>query len=200
MTASHSPPTVDDLTAIRAWRRGQRTDLLEERMALPLDAHQCLSEAVVNHVLSAFPDLLNRVVGLYWPFKREINLLPLAETVIAAGGSVALPVVVGKGQPLQFRAWRPGDRLALGPFDIPYPQAGPAVPPEVLLVALVGFDGKNYRLGYGGGYYDRTLAASVPPPKTIGVGFELMRLKTIQPLAHDIPMDFIITEAGVFGS
>jgi 5,10-methenyltetrahydrofolate synthetase len=72
------------------------------------------------------------------------------------------------------------------------------VQPEVLLVALVGFDAENYRLGYGGGYYDRTLAAAAPRPTTIGVGFEFMRLKTIKPLTHDIPMDAIVTEAGIF--
>jgi 5-formyltetrahydrofolate cyclo-ligase len=172
--------------------------LIEKRIALPLQAHKRLSEAVLDQVLTAFPNLLGRHVGLYWPFKREISLLALAETIIAAGGSVALPVVTGKAQPLQFRDWCPGDALESGPFDIPYPRDGPAVSPEVLLVALVGFDSKNYRLGYGGGYYDRTLAASVPRPTTIGIGFELMRLKTIQPLPHDIAMDAIITESNLY--
>lgn len=167
-------------------------------MDLPLDVHTCLSKAVLDHVQKAYGDLWSGRIGLYWPYKREISLFPLANRIIAAGGVVALPVVVGKGRPVQFRAWKPGDPLAAGPFEIPYPRDGHTVSPETLLVALVGFDAAGYRLGYGGGYYDRTLAASHPRPRTVGVGFELMRMKTIQPLPHDIAMDAVVTEAGVF--
>ena len=70
--------------------------------------------------------------------------------------------------------------------------------PEILLIALVDFDAENYRLGHGGGDHDRTFANAAPRPTTIGVGFELMRIKSIKPLAHYIPMDAIVTEAGVF--
>lgn len=198
MSLLPTTPAKMDRAAIVAWRRGQRTDLIHRRMTLPLETHRGFSNAVMDRLLAAFPDLWEGCVGLYWPFKREINLLPLAKKIIAKAGSVALPVVVGKGQPVQFRAWKPGDPLAAGPFDIPYPRDGPKVQPDILLVALVGFDSANYRLGYGGGYYDRTLAAATPRPPTIGVGFELMRLESINPLPHDIPMDVIVTEAGIF--
>jgi len=198
MSDLRPPAAAGDRSAILTWRHNQRTDLIRQRMELPIDAHRCLSKAVLDHLLTAFPDLWGARIGLYWPFKREISLFPLARTIVARGGLVALPVIVGNGQPLQFRAWKAGDPLAAGSCDIPYPRDGHTVQPEVLLIALVGFDAENYRLGYGGGYHDRTLANAAPRPTTIGVGFELMRIKSIKPLAHDIPMDAIVTEAGVF--
>ena len=88
--------------------------------------------------------------------------------------------------------------MAVGVYDIPYPAEGPAVAPQVLLVPLLGFDEAGYRLGYGAGYYDRTIASFAEKPLLIGVGFELGRLATIYPQPHDIPMDVVITERGVF--
>ena len=108
--------------------------------------------------------------------------------------AVALPVVVEKNRPLEFRPWRPGAKMALGVYDIPYPAEGKAVTPEALLVPMVGFDRAGYRLGYGGGYYDRTLAALPKKPLCIGISFALGRIDSIHPLPHDIPMDFIVTE------
>jgi 5-formyltetrahydrofolate cyclo-ligase len=90
-------------------------------------------------------------------------------------------------------------RMRPGIWDIPVPDEGDWVRPEVLLVPLLGFDLRGYRLGYGGGYYDRTLAAAMPsPPLAIGVGFEIGRLETIHPRPHDVPMDLIVTERQVF--
>ena len=100
--------------------------------------------------------------------------------------------------PLEFRRWSPGVRMERGVYDIPYPADGPAVAPAALIVALLGFDDAGYRLGYGAGYYDRTIASFAQKPLAIGVGFELGRLATIYPQPHDIPMDRILTEAGSF--
>jgi 5-formyltetrahydrofolate cyclo-ligase len=184
--------------AIMSWRRTRRAELLAARMSMPLDAHARDSAGIMAHLEAGFGSLGAEVVGLYWPFRREINPLPFAERVVGSGGEIALPVVVAKGQPLQFRLWSQGDRMERGAYDIPYPAAGKPVDPEVLVVALVGFDGAGYRLGYGGGYYDRTLSVARPRPLTVGIGFETQKLDTIHPLAHDIPMDFIVTEAGIF--
>jgi 5-formyltetrahydrofolate cyclo-ligase len=184
--------------AILAWRRVRREELLKARTDLPLDEHRRLSRLVVARLISEFPAIRTQRVGIYWPYKREISLFSLANRIIGEGGAVSLPVVVEKRRPVQFRSWKPGDPLARGAYDIPFPRDGPAVRPDVLLVALVGFDEANYRLGYGGGYYDRTLAAADPRPLAIGVGFEFMRMNTIEPLGHDVPMDFIVTETGVF--
>ncbi len=186
-----------DHAAALEWRSARRRELLASRVNLSLDEYRQKSEAVLARLVERFPAILPGKVGIYWPYRREISLFPLATRIFAEGGSVSLPAVVQKARPVQFRAWRPGDPLAAGAYDIPFPRDGPAVEPETLIVALVGFDQACFRLGYGGGYYDRTLAAATPRPRTIGVGFEFMRMDSINPLAHDIPMDFIVTEEGV---
>ena len=138
-------------------------------------------------------------VGFYWPFKGEYDPRPLARLLHARGVRLALPVVVEQARPVAFRAWWPGMRTRPGIWDIPVPDEGDWVRPEVLLVPLLGFDLRGYRLGYGSGYYDRTLAAAMPsPPLAIGVGFEIGRLETIHPQPHDVPMDLIVTERQVF--
>ena len=184
--------------ALSEWRRSQRAALAAAREALPAASHREKSAAILRHIETGFPALATRLVGFYWPIRHEVDPLPLIERLIAAGGDAALPVVVGRGMPLEFRPWRPGVAMATGSYDIPFPAAGPAVAPDVLLVPLLGFDGAGFRLGYGAGYYDRTLAAFAVRPLTIGVGFELGRLTTVRPQPHDIAMDAIVTEAGIF--
>ncbi len=141
-----------------------------------------------------------RILGVYWPHRGEYDPIPLAAAHIERGGQVALPVVVARAQPLEYRPWCPDVAMAPGKlsFGIPEPVYGPAVVPDLLLVPLLGFDGAGYRLGYGGGYFDRTLAACSTRPRSIGVGFEIGRLPSIRPLPHDIPLDVIVTEAGSF--
>ncbi len=177
-----------------AWRRDQRARLIEARRALSTAAHRAASRAIEGQLEAHFPDLATLRVAFYWPFRREFDPLPCVKQWVARGGAVALPVVVEKNRPLEFRPWRPGAKMALGVYDIPYPAEGEAVTPEALLVPMVGFDRAGYRLGYGGGYYDRTLAALPKKPLCIGIGFALGRIDSIHPLPHDIPMDFIVTE------
>ena len=117
--------------------------------------------------------------------------------IVSAGGQVALPVIVGRARPLLYRAWRPGVPMAKGPWGIPYPQSGATLQPDCVLAPLLGFDGQRYRLGFGGGLFDRTLAAAVPRPRAIGVGYACGGLATIRPQPHDIAMDLIVTEDGV---
>jgi 5,10-methenyltetrahydrofolate synthetase len=106
-------------------------------------------------------------------------------------------VVVSRNQPLVFRPWRPGTRLERGVWNIPVPADGPEVVPDVVIAPIVGFDVDRYRLGYGGGYYDRTLATIPTKPSVIGVGYVQAALETIHPQPHDVPMDVIVTERGV---
>ena len=136
-------------------------------------------------------------LGVYWPIQGEMNFIPLAHTVLDAGGSVGLPVVVKKSAPVEFWRWRRGERLVRGEWDIPVPKHRDVIDPELLIVPLVGFDAAGYRLGYGAGFYDRTLAAANPRPRTIAVGFSTAQLDTIHPQPHDIPMDVIVTEHGI---
>lgn len=187
-----------DEPQIRAWRKQARKDLIDWRTALAAEEHQLISQGAFRWVEDVFLQHLKTLtVGLFFPFKRELNPLPFADTLIAAGATVAMPVVEEKHAPLKFRAWKPGDPVTKGEWEIPYPAEGPWVEPDALIISLVGFDSAGYRLGYGGGYYDRTLDR-YRKPMTIGVGFEDTRLETIHPLPHDVPMDFIVTEDGVF--
>ncbi len=186
-----------DASEVRAWRKAERGRLIEARMALPLDQHKAASEAISALLLERFPPGRFGSIGCYWPFRREYDCIPLMRQVIEAGGEVALPVVIEKNHPLEFRPWTPKARMEAGVWGLMHPAEGPVVWPAALLVPLVGFDEDGYRLGYGAGFYDRTLAVFAQPPLTIGVGFELSRLTTIHPQEHDVPMDYIVTEKGV---
>jgi 5,10-methenyltetrahydrofolate synthetase len=109
-----------------------------------------------------------------------------------------LPVVVAPKKPLIFREWHPGVHLATGAMDIPYPADSPEVLPDVAILPMNGWDAKGYRLGYGAGFFDRTLASLAKRPVTIGVSYELARLDTIYPQDWDIPLDYVVTERGVY--
>ena len=129
-----------------------------------------------------------RALGFYWPIRSELESGPHRVA--------ALPVV--RGDALEFHAWTREALLRAGDFGIPVPAHGRLVQPDALLIPCVGFDARRYRLGYGGGYYDRTLARIVPWPLTVGVAFECGRLDAIEPRSHDMQVDVVITDAGVF--
>jgi 5-formyltetrahydrofolate cyclo-ligase len=180
------------------WRRTVRERLIAARLAMSAAAHVDASARVRELVLERLTPVAGRLVGGYWPILGEVDCVPLLERILEAGGATALPVVTGPKRPLRFRPWTPGAAMASGRWDIPHPVEGPAVRPDVLLVPLVGFDAAGHRLGYGGGFYDRTLAALPRRPLTIGLGFEIGRLASLRPEPHDAAMDLIVTEAGLF--
>jgi 5-formyltetrahydrofolate cyclo-ligase len=188
---------VQSWDEIRRWRKERRASLIARRQAIAQDERRRLQPLILDLVAQHFPELASSLVGFYWPIRGEIGLHGLIRRLLEQGARAALPVVVEKGQPLEFRAWQPGDRLERGVWNIPVPATREVVHPSALLVPLVGFDEQCCRLGYGGGYYDRTLGALRPKPLAIGIGYELGRLATIHPRWHDIPMDAIVTEAGV---
>lgn len=164
------------------------------RAALEDGEHARLSERVVAHALAALAP--PRVAAFCWPVRHEPDLRALLAAWSAAGTRAALPVVVAAEAPLAFRAWEPGSLLEPDRYGIPTPVAGEFLVPDLILLPLNGFDAAGYRLGYGGGYFDRTLAALVPRPLAVGVGFEINRLETILPGPHDQRLDWIVTEAG----
>jgi 5-formyltetrahydrofolate cyclo-ligase len=188
---------MQDWNEIRTWRKATRARLLAQRQQLDPAEREHLSERVRTQVFALLDGRLPASLGLYWPIHGELNLVPVAEAVLAAGGRVGLPVVVQKAAPVEFWSWRRGERLVRGQWDIPVPKDRDVIAPELLIVPLVGFDAQGYRLGYGGGYYDRTLAAASPRPRTIGVGFSNARLDTIHPQPHDIPLDVLVTESDI---
>jgi 5-formyltetrahydrofolate cyclo-ligase len=182
---------------IREWRKVERARLLEARRTMPADAHRCASESIMRDLMTRLPPTRHGLVGCYWPFRREFNCLPYMRAILAGGGRVALPVVIARGQPLQFRCWTEKAAMEQGVWNIPHPAEGEAVFPSALVIPLVGFDEAGYRLGYGAGYYDATIASLPKRPFTAAVGFEFSRLPTIHPQPHDQPMDIIITETKV---
>jgi len=187
---------MNNAKSVNEWRRVKRAELLALRLALPREERTQHNKAIAVYVLDQLAAFKNATVGFYWPFRGEPDLRRLVRSLLDNGASAALPVVVAKGRPLEFWSWRTGERLQPGIWDIPVPAQRRIARPDVLLVPLLGFDLAGYRLGNGGGYYDRTLVAMTPRPFTIGIGYELGRLKSIQPQPHDIPMDGIVTEAG----
>jgi 5-formyltetrahydrofolate cyclo-ligase len=197
--AAGSPPAAPatDAAALRAWRREQRTRLLADRQAMSTAAHRAASRAIGERLAAALQAPRPAIVGAYWPIRREFNPLPLLQQLIDSGVRVALPSILHKNSPLEFRLWRPGTRLAVGVYDIPYPAEGDAVTPDTLVIPLVGYDLVGYRLGYGGGYYDRTVPMLSPCPRLLGVGFAGAQLQTIYPQPYDIRMDCIVTDAAM---
>jgi 5,10-methenyltetrahydrofolate synthetase len=181
---------------VPAWRKVQRVRLLEARQAIPLEVFQAGSIAIMRAAADVLAPPGAGLIGCYWPFRREPDCLPYMRDVLRAGGRVALPVVVGRGQPLEFRLWNERTKMAAGVWGILHPAEGPPVVPTALIVPLLGFDDAGYRLGYGAGYYDMTLASHSPRPFTVGVGFESSCLPTIYPQPHDMPLDVIVTESG----
>ena len=186
--------------SVSSWRKQKRVELLQARNALSPEVHRRQSERVLENLSAIGRDFTGSLVGFYWPLPGEISVLPFIERVFAEGGSAALPVVIGKDKALEFRTWRPEDRMEAGVFGTVHPLYGAAVEPDVLILPLVGFDDGCYRLGYGGGYYDRTLRATLRKPLTIGVGFDIGRLNTIYPQPYDVALDIILTESATYGS
>ena len=195
--AASSVSSDVELFEVKVWRRSERQRLLALRTgATPADRRRWGQEieARLRTLLQQRPGIN---LGVYWPFQAEFDPRPLIDRLIAAGSAVALPAVVDKKGPLEYRAWRPGEELVDGVWNIPVPARRQIVVPHAVLAPLVGFDRECYRLGYGGGYFDRTLAALSPRPLAIGVGFELSLIETIYPQDFDMPMDLIVTEAYV---
>jgi 5-formyltetrahydrofolate cyclo-ligase len=186
-----------DPAELRVWRKAERQRLLALRTATAPAERRVWGQYVEERLRALLLERPGIILGVYWPFQAEFDPRPLIDWLIAAGSEVALPAVVDKKGPLEYRAWRPGEKLVNGVWNIPIPERRRIVVPRAVLAPLVGFDRDCYRLGYGGGYFDRTLAALAPRPWAIGVGFELSRLETIYPQDFDIPMDLIVTEASV---
>ena len=183
---------------LRAWRRATREALIAARLALPPATLEAYRERIDRHIEARFTDLARGVFAFCWPYRNEYDARFLARRLRLRGAVTALPVVVAPRQPLVFRAWQPGVALARGVLDIPYPAAGPSIDPTTVLVPMNAFDEAGYRLGYGGGFFDRTLAARAERPRVIGVAYGLARVPTVYPQSWDIPMDYVVTEQAVY--
>lgn len=139
-------------------------------------------------------------VALTMAHKDELDPMPLALALLAKGHPLCLPAVTGKNQSLVFRIWKPGDPLVAGSMGIPQPpESAPPAKPAVLLVPLLAFDRRGFRLGQGGGYYDRTLAQLRKNPRllAVGLGYAAQEAVAVPAAAHDMRLDIIVTEREV---
>ncbi|MGL4281439.1 MAG: 5-formyltetrahydrofolate cyclo-ligase [Albidovulum sp.] len=186
---------VDAETArdVARWRKGERARLIALRQALPVASRAPADAAIAAELTRRLGDPAGLTVALYWPFKGEPDLRGWAAGLRAGGTRTCLPVVVAKASPLIFRDWTGGEKLEHGVWNIPVPPATAAeVIPDIVISPVVGFDRENYRLGYGGGFYDRTLArlaAAGHRPRVIGVGYGFQRIPTIYPQPYDVALD-----------
>lgn len=181
----------------RAWRRDERAARIAARRALADDDRAARDAAIDRWLAQGFDALAGATVAFCWPFAAEPEPRFAVRRWRERGSRAALPVVVAPRTALAFREWWPGAPMERGVYDIPHPVDTATLAPAAALVPVNGFDGGGHRLGYGGGYFDRTLAELAPRPVCIGLGYELARMDTIHPQPHDMPMDFIVTEAGI---
>lgn len=181
-------------------RAGLRREKLAARLALDVASHSRLCARLAAHLAT---ELLSRPaarIGFCAPVQNEFDARPLISRLIAIGWQACMPVVEAPAAPMLFRRWTPQTPMTSDRHGIPIPATAAdttaTAAPDILLLPLVAFDAAGYRLGYGGGYFDRTLAAYVPRPFAIGVGFELGRVATVYPQAHDQVCDALVTETG----
>jgi 5,10-methenyltetrahydrofolate synthetase len=187
-----------DPATLKSWRKSQRERLIAARAALAPAVLEAWRQRIDGYLELSFPGLSSCRLAFCWPIKGEYDARHFARTTRGRGALTALPVVVAPRAPLIFREWHPGVELAKGPLDIPYPVNSPEVTPNAVLLPMNGWDAQGYRLGYGGGFFDRTLASLAKKPVTIGISYEHARLETIQPQSWDVPMDYVVTEHGVY--
>ena len=178
----------------------RRRAVLKRRTAAHAHHGALAGESIASQGAALILALPGRIVGAYLPIRGEIDVLPLVTRLVAAGRITALPVIEGRERPLIFRAWRPGELLEDKPFGLGEPPASAAaVLPDILIVPLAAFDSAGYRLGYGGGYYDRTLALyrATRRVTAIGAAFDEQEVASLPRGAHDQPLDMILTPSGL---
>jgi 5-formyltetrahydrofolate cyclo-ligase len=197
---SDAPQSGAAWVQVNAWRKTQRGELVARREAVPADQRKAWNDRITAHLVSAFEIPEDAIVGFCWPYKGEFDARFAIRHWRERGATAALPQVVQSKAPLVFRKWWPGAPMKAGVYDIPFPDSTEVVAPDVAVVPMNGFDERGYRLGYGGGFFDRTLAAFERRVIAVGVSYDILRLETIYPQPHDIAMDFVVTEAGVYAA
>src|SRR5688572_24267714 len=175
---------------LKTWRKTERTRLIAARAALDYETLERYRLAIDAHLERSFPGIASAKLAFCWPIKGEYDARHLARALRERGALTALPAVVAPRTPLLFRDWHRGVELAVGPLAIPCPVNSPEVTPEAVLLPMNGWDAAGYRLGYGAGFFDRTLAAMSKKPVVIGVSYEMSKLESIHPQSWDIPVDW----------
>lgn len=176
-------------------RRAARNALLARRAALAVEARADADREIRARLARLVATLAPapRVIAGYWPMRGEPDLRELLAVWHAGGLAVALPRVAGRAEPLRFGRWRPGSALAAGPFGTLHPEPHEALEPDLLVLPCLGFDPHCYRLGYGGGYYDRTLA-QLAHARAIGVAYDDCEVVGFAPQPYDRALDAVVTQ------
>jgi 5-formyltetrahydrofolate cyclo-ligase len=179
-----------------------KTDLraaaIARRSAMSVEQRAAAAQAVVTR---AFPVDVARgtIVSGYWPVRCEFDPLPLMHQLAAQGAQLALPVIMGREEPLIFRLWNDATQLLRGQIGIMEPSPlSPAVAPDIVLVPLAAFDRAGHRIGYGAGHYDRSFAQlrRSKPITSMGLAFATQEIDAVPALSHDVKLDYVLTEAG----
>ena len=181
---------------VSRFRKSERSRLYEKRKGLTSTERAVKTAALIDKLRPVLEALDYQRISIYWPIRGEPDLRPLMTELCNSGRTVLLPVVLEKQTPLVFRPWQPGCKMVRGLWNIPVPEEGSSQVPEVVIAPLVGVDAHFYRLGNGGGYYDRTLASLPAKPLTIGIGFAFCSLNSIFPMPWDVPMDKVVLDTG----
>jgi 5,10-methenyltetrahydrofolate synthetase len=189
---------MENWNEIKLWRKERRAELITARAAIAPEQRKAWSKRITALLEAGFAVPSGTVIGFCWPYRGEFDARFAVRHWRNQGAIAALPEVIEKARPLQFRKWWPGAPMRPGVYDIPVPDGTEMLLPDAAVVPMNGFDEQGYRLGYGGGYFDRTLAALGRRVLAVGVSYEVLRMPTIHPQPHDIPMDFVVTEAGIY--
>jgi len=159
-----------------------------------LDAIAC---GHLSAYIARFPEI--SVISGYMPIRTEISPLAVMRALVASGRRICVPVITGNGQPLEFHEWTPDCAMIDGPFGAKVPQNGAVLQPHLLIAPLLAFDARGFRLGYGGGFYDRTLQGlrAGRPTLAVGFGYGAQQVARVPTEPTDQPLDAMVTEAGI---
>jgi 5-formyltetrahydrofolate cyclo-ligase len=184
--------------SIEAAKAALRTRALAQRAAFLATERPGAAKAAAEHFFAGFTLPAGAIVAAYWPIRDELDCRPVLTRLMDSGQPVCLPVVLGDEQPLELRLWEEGAPLYPSGFGTLAPaESAPKVEPDYVLMPLLGFDKLGTRLGYGGGYYDRTLAEFLDMPQLIGFAYSGQELDFVPREPHDMPLDAVVTEIGV---
>lgn len=189
---------IDSEAQLEEQKAQLRSEALARRMAVQRADRADAAKAAAQAFLEGVPLHSNQIVALYWPIRDEIDCKPLLTRLVDSGQPVALPVVLGEDMPLELRLWEEGQPLYPSGFGTLAPaETAPVVSPDIVVIPLLGFDKTGTRLGYGKGYYDRTLAGMAAKPLLVGYAFADQELDFIPRQSHDLPLDLLVTENGL---
>ena len=190
---------MNDLTDQKATLRKEAFARRREAHAADLSSNGAASRAAMEHFLVARLHTGAGVISGYRPIRTEIDPTPLMEALDAAGHRLCVPVIQGRGLALRFREWRPGAEMVEGAFGALVPAAGDWLEPQLLIAPLLAFDAAGWRLGYGGGFYDRSLKELRAERHTLAIGFaySAQQVDAVPRSSTDQPLDAVVTEHGL---